>query len=1189
MLLISGTLISLTVFSQTASAGISGNITIDTTWYGTVYIEGDVIIDPGVTLTIDPGTHVKFNNPAANIYVEGSMLANGESWDWIYFESNQSIPSVSDWESIEGNMTGHMEMTFCDVKHFSSGIGFPDTPGNILNNCTFNVSSGFIGIDNQYMNVSDCTFAREFGVQGSYHVIKDCVFTDASRLTVYGSYCTIDNTFNDGNGIYFTNFGVNNSISNSVVSSGSIMITHNNVRLDNFTYSASGLSIFECDAGASPFPKNIMITNSSFPMDISFFTVDNFHVEIYNTSFNKSKVRYDDTIAELMVGHYADVNVTDSSGQPISGASVWVNNTLNGTVDQFYGVTDANGWLYDVVCTEYRGNDSNGNLNDLDPGEKIYYTPHNFTADKDGSVGNNVTIMNQSKVVNIVLSDTNPPSADSYSPTGLGVATSSEIFVQWNEGMDWTTVENSFNYTDGTTTWDSTTGTWVHNGVAMTSTFTPTMPFDFDTQYWVDVNPTATDAAGNPLDQDKDGTGGEAVQDILNWTFTTASNNIPTITISSPDATSDWTGGTPHAIWWNCTDTEDIATDSLTIFLNYTSTPSSGAIAGPLLNETANPHTWTLPAIDAEDVVVQAIVIDTNGAKGYFDTPAFTIDSTPPQLIDVSPPNNTILAPPHVLVVLTFDESMNQAETEAAFILENSTSAITGTFSWNAQSTEMTFDPTQDLELNTTYWANLTTGAEDNSVPGNAIASFNSTEFKIMESVDNVGPAVTIGPTIEPSVVYVDGVHDTTIWINATIDDFNFGNNNIAAAELMIWNASAPTIPGGSSIPMEAVDGTFDEMNETVTINQTGFTSQPSMTLYYWVHGQDSEGNWGDWELVTLEIIELPDAIPPQILSYSPTGASVSPESSILFSFDEEMNHTSVQEAFSISPATTQGGAFYYIGNYLDYNYTERNQLIQNFTYTITINSSIAKDPAENYLDGNENGIAEGSPTDDVSWSFTTWWDRDFDGIPEDIDPDDDNDGVNDTEDAFPLDPDETVDTDGDGTGDNADTDDDGDGVPDTEDLDPLDPAIGGDTTAPSVPTHLNLTAQDTEIFIKWEASPEPDVHHYSVYRSTDNVTFTRIGNVTGLTSHFDGNVVNDTTYYYKVTAVDNASNESPFSDVKDIIWKVSEQPPPVQNNDYLLYILLIIIIAVILVVVMMLKRKPKASEVSDVVDEELE
>jgi hypothetical protein len=66
--------------------------------------------------------------------------------------------------------------------------------------------------------------------------------------------------------------------------------------------------------------------------------------------------------------------------------------------------------------------------------------------------------------------------------------------------------------------------------------------------------------------------------------------------------------------------------------------------------------------------------------------------------------------------------------------------------------------------------------------------------------------------------------------------------------------------------------------------------------------------------------------------------------------------------------------------------------------------------------------------------------DSDHDGITNSADPDDDNDGVVDEEDAFPLNSKETVDTDGDGMGNTADLDDDNDGVLDTEDDLPLDP-----------------------------------------------------------------------------------------------------------------------------------------------------
>ena len=65
--------------------------------------------------------------------------------------------------------------------------------------------------------------------------------------------------------------------------------------------------------------------------------------------------------------------------------------------------------------------------------------------------------------------------------------------------------------------------------------------------------------------------------------------------------------------------------------------------------------------------------------------------------------------------------------------------------------------------------------------------------------------------------------------------------------------------------------------------------------------------------------------------------------------------------------------------------------------------------------------------------------DTDADNLGDACDTDDDNDGLCDQFDDFPLNPNETTDTDGDGIGNNADTDDDGDGTIDIDDLYPLD------------------------------------------------------------------------------------------------------------------------------------------------------
>ena len=77
-------------------------------------------------------------------------------------------------------------------------------------------------------------------------------------------------------------------------------------------------------------------------------------------------------------------------------------------------------------------------------------------------------------------------------------------------------------------------------------------------------------------------------------------------------------------------------------------------------------------------------------------------------------------------------------------------------------------------------------------------------------------------------------------------------------------------------------------------------------------------------------------------------------------------------------------------------------------------------------------------------------------------DDDNDNDGVVDTEDAFPLDSTESIDTDGDGIGNNADTDDDNDSVVDSNDAFPLDATEHKDTDGDTVGDHKDFFPNDS-------------------------------------------------------------------------------------------------------------------------------
>jgi PKD repeat protein len=101
--------------------------------------------------------------------------------------------------------------------------------------------------------------------------------------------------------------------------------------------------------------------------------------------------------------------------------------------------------------------------------------------------------------------------------------------------------------------------------------------------------------------------------------------------------------------------------------------------------------------------------------------------------------------------------------------------------------------------------------------------------------------------------------------------------------------------------------------------------------------------------------------------------------------------------------------------------------------------------------------------------TITVLLDTDGDGTPDVTDPDDDNDGVNDDEDAFSLDPTETVDADGDGIGDNADTDDDNDGVLDVNDAFPLDLTESVDTDGDGIGNNADTDDDNDGIPDVWE------------------------------------------------------------------------------------------------------------------------
>jgi hypothetical protein len=128
---------------------------------------------------------------------------------------------------------------------------------------------------------------------------------------------------------------------------------------------------------------------------------------------------------------------------------------------------------------------------------------------------------------------------------------------------------------------------------------------------------------------------------------------------------------------------------------------------------------------------------------------------------------------------------------------------------------------------------------------------------------------------------------------------------------------------------------------------------------------------------------------------------------------------------------TTQLGSYAVRYNVQDGNGNAAIEVIRNVTV-----EDVDTD-GDGILDANDNCVSE--PNADQL-------DTDGDTVGNACDLDDDNDGIADNEDAFPLDSTESVDTDSDGIGNNADQDDDGDGVVDILDAFPLNPSETMDT-----------------------------------------------------------------------------------------------------------------------------------------------
>ena len=128
--------------TESATVVVGGTIISDTTWTNDrIYEANNIIVNPGVTLTIQAGVLVKFNQ-AKMMVVKGTLIADGTPEQPIRFTSAAGSPAPGDWGDFY-NLAEPSGILFTD----SSAPAVFDSEGNylsgsILRNAILEYSAG---------------------------------------------------------------------------------------------------------------------------------------------------------------------------------------------------------------------------------------------------------------------------------------------------------------------------------------------------------------------------------------------------------------------------------------------------------------------------------------------------------------------------------------------------------------------------------------------------------------------------------------------------------------------------------------------------------------------------------------------------------------------------------------------------------------------------------------------------------------------------------------------------------------------------------------------------------------------------------------------------------------------------------------------------------------------------------------
>jgi hypothetical protein len=206
MMVLGGYCMSGAVIAQT---NVSGPISVNTTWLsanGPYIVEGNTLVQEGITLTIEPDVTVEFETGMA-LQVDGELVAIGTVDMPVVFTSAALLPEPGDWGYIsfsnasadaefdtEGNYVSGSVMEYCVVEYAG---------GNTYN-------FGAIIIDNALPYIFRCVI-RDNSASGIYginltgplriveNLIADNTAPTGGGISVWGGYVIIEGNTISGN------------------------------------------------------------------------------------------------------------------------------------------------------------------------------------------------------------------------------------------------------------------------------------------------------------------------------------------------------------------------------------------------------------------------------------------------------------------------------------------------------------------------------------------------------------------------------------------------------------------------------------------------------------------------------------------------------------------------------------------------------------------------------------------------------------------------------------------------------------------------------------------------------------------------------------------------------------------------------------------------------------------------------